>query len=118
MNKYVFNVTVEALLDSEGDMEPSTVPHTLDAKTIISPVIEFPNELRIGDKLGLAPEPNPMKDCVADLCHYPFVGHTAIDLEKRQVRGSVAFKVKEEFYLVVRNYMDVFDALHHQQPRG
>ena len=116
MGKYVFHVIVEASSDSVGAAknlsDQDYPPESIDRKLIISPVIDFPNEMHIGAKIMLAPEHSPMKDRVADICHYVSLGYTRIDLEKKEVQD------RGEFLAVIQKYMDVFDALHHQQPHS
>ena len=116
MNKYVFNVAVEASPDSVGAAknlsDQDYPPASIDRKLLISPVIDFPNEMHIGAKVMLAPEHSPMKDRVADVCHCVSLGYTRIDLEKKEVQDM------RDFLAVIQEYTDVFNALRHQQPRS
>ncbi len=117
MNTYVFNVTIEAKLDSTDDMEPGSTPTTINRKEVLSQIIDFPNELRIGDTLMLASEDSPMKDRVADLYHCLSLGHTQIILEPKEVRGSQEKKVKEDFNALISRYMDAFNKVYFNSRR-
>lgn len=105
MAKYIIKCEIEGLYGDAQPGEYSLSWNSIAKKTLVSRVLDFPNEIRKNEIIRLTKKGGEISELVADTHHDLKKGCTILDLCKKKAKSSESeAEAKKEFDRLVREY--------------
>lgn len=105
MAKYIIKCEIEGLYGDAQPGEYSLSWNTIGKKTLVSGVLDFPNEIRKNERINLTNKGREISELVVNASHDLKNGCTVLSLEKKVAKSSESeADAKSEFNRMVREY--------------